>query len=355
MTTKNKVVLGLSGGVDSTAAALLLQEKGYLVTGLFFDVLGNQETETEIAKNTANQLGIDFIYKDVSEEFEDKIIQYFCEAYANGSTPNPCVRCNPMVKFKVLMATADAIGAHHIATGHYAKVIYDEPEKKYYIEKGNCSPKDQSYMLYRLNQDMLSRLLLPLGSMASKDHVRELVKGKGISNAHAKDSQEICFVKGEDYVDFISKKGYGNVHGTFVNKVGNVIGQHKGLIHYTIGQRKGLGKTFGKPTFVIGINPADNTVMLGDNTDLFKTVIYGMDPFFTASSENNRIMPPAYGGIKLQAKIRYAAPPADAVLQQGKGGILRVEFQKPQRAAAAGQSVVFYQENRLLGGAVIQA
>lgn len=352
MTKNNKVVLGLSGGVDSTAATLLLKEKGYIVTGLFFDVLGDQKSEIEKAKKAAEQMGIDFIYKDVSKEFNDIIIEYFCKSYIKGATPNPCIRCNPLIKFKILSDTADHIGAQYISTGHYANVVYDNQVNKHFIHRSKYLPKDQSYMLYRLKQDVLSRLLLPLGNMASKDMVRDLVGNEGISSAHAKDSQEICFVKDNDYVNIIRKSGYDSVPGDFLDTEGNIIGQHKGLIHYTIGQRKGLGMTFGKPRFVTYIDPANNTVTLGDNDDLFHTEVFSKDAIFTL--DGSGIVPSIYCDIPIQAKLRYAASPAEAILLQEEDGV-RVQFTKPQRAPTPGQSIVFYQDSRVIGGAIIQS
>lgn len=357
MTTNKKVLLGLSGGVDSTAAALLLQEKGYEVSGLFFDVSGEKGAEAEAAERAAALLGIGFIYLDVSREFNEKIIRYFCESYRKGITPNPCVFCNPTVKFRVLAETADRLDIPYVATGHYARICFDPEDRRYYIHKACNIKKDQSYMLYRLGQNILRRLLLPIGEAASKSELREYVKQKGVSNSEKKDSQEICFIKGLEYPEFLKNRGCETEKGKFLDLEGREIGEHKGIMQYTIGQRKNLGQTFGKPKYVIRIDPAANSVVLGDESDLYKAVLYAENASFPVFPEGCGSLPEAYKNRRLQVKIRYAAPPAAAVLSEEEqgDGVLRVAFEAPQRAPAPGQSVVFYDEDRLLGGAVIRA
>lgn len=352
-TTKNKVIIGLSGGVDSTAATLILQEKGYEVVGVFLDTLGQNEEQAKEAKEVAKQLGIEFWYQDVSTDFENTIIKNFCEDYMGGRTPNPCIYCNPLVKFRALAEIADQIGAAYLATGHYANVEYEIENDTYYIAKGNSSKKDQSYMLYRLQQDVLRRLLFPLGQFENKEQVRQLVKKHGIRNAETKDSQEICFIKEGTYVEFLKRRGYPSKEGSFVNTEGQLMGTHKGLLHYTVGQRKGLGSTFGKPVFVKEIRPKENQVVLSDHPALFESVVYAKDPFFASSTEDERCLPFLYHNSVIEAKIRYAAPPSEARLVQEEDLSLRVTFTTPQRAPAPGQSVVFYQGNRVIGGAII--
>ncbi len=349
-----RVLLGLSGGVDSTAAALLLQQAGYEVTGLFFDVLGNQKALAERAEAAAAQLGISFLYRNVSEEFADRIIDDFCDSYLRGETPNPCVRCNPLLKFKTLEEEADRIGARWIATGHYARIEKEEKDGIFYVHMGDNRRKDQSYMLYRLPQRILSRLLLPLGSSPDKEQVRELLRGQGLSNAEDKDSQEICFISRGNYIDYIKSRGRNSQPGAFVDQEGKVLGQHQGIIHYTIGQRKGLGMTFGKPMFVTALDPLKNTVTLGSNEDLFhKIVMVNNCRFAVDTTEDAAGLPEAYRGIQVEAKIRYAAQPAAARLQAEGDGLVRVEFRQAQRAPTPGQSVVFYQGERCLGGGMI--
>ena len=348
---RKKVILGLSGGVDSTAAALLLQEQGYHVTGLYFNVLGsycrnheeNIKAGREKAERTARQLGINLIYADVSREFDEMVVLPFCREYMSGRTPNPCVLCNPAVKFKTLIDAANEAGAYHIATGHYAGTYYDAKADTWFIRKSANSAKDQSYMLYRLNQEQISRLILPLEQFADKEDVRALARAAGADNADRVDSQEICFVDNSDtYLDFLRRRGFVSPEGDFVDTEGNVLGRHKGISWFTIGQRKGLGIALGKPAFVTEIDEARNRVVLGDNRDLFrKTVI---------STEN--VLCKQSGSVK--AKIRYGATPADAELEFKEDGTITAVFAEPQRAATPGQSIVFYENNLVIGGGIIK-
>ena len=200
---KNKVLLGLSGGVDSTSAALLLKEKGFEVYGYYFDVMGNNETGKKEAQEVADQLGIELITEDVSSEFEEKIIGNFIDEYLSGRTPNPCVVCNPLIKFKKLIECADRLGIYFIATGHYCRIVADGKTGNFYVRKAANAKKDQSYMLYRLGQDVLKRLIFPLGEFLDKDEIRSLARENNLQNADKKDSQEICFIPNNDYGNFI--------------------------------------------------------------------------------------------------------------------------------------------------------
>lgn len=365
MTTlkKNKVVLGLSGGVDSTVAALLLQKKGYEVIGLYFDIhpqcdgckdAADGSSGRERAEKVASQLGIDFVYKNVAEAFDDIVIGNFCSEYACGRTPNPCIVCNPSVKFKTLIDVADEAGAYHIATGHYADTYHNEETGLWYIKKAANEKKDQSYMLYRLGQEVISRLILPLNEIDDKEKVRELAREKALINADAKDSQEICFIDSDDnYKDFLRRRGITASKGDFVDPEGNMLGEHKGILDYTIGQRKGLGIALGKPAFVTFIDGEKNQVVLGDNADLFKTevissgnVIFGGD----ACTLGKDVLA---GMDDVTAKIRYAASPAEAKLCLLEDGRIRTIFNDAQRAPTPGQSIVFYNGDLVIGGGFI--
>ena len=341
----NRVLLGLSGGVDSTAAALLLKEKGYDVTGYFFDVTGNNKGREE-AEEVAEQLGIAIICEDVSKDFRDVVIENFCNEYLCGRTPNPCIICNPNIKFKKLIETADKIGAYHIATGHYCRIKYDETADKYFVRQGTSLKKDQSYMLYRLDQATLSRLIFPLGEAESKDDIRTLARDNNLSNAEKKDSQEICFIE-EDYAGYIESMGFSSPEGDFTDKSGKVLGRHKGLLHYTIGQRKGLGIALGRPAFVTGIDSESNRVILGDDEELFSRTVACDGCFFTACP------PEAYEGKKIHAKVRYSAKPALASFKVYDKKIITT-FDEPQRAATPGQSIVFYLDDMVIGGGFIR-
>jgi len=352
MEKNNKVVLGLSGGVDSTAAALLLKEKDYEVTGLFFDVLGNQKKEKERAEQAARELEIAFVYRDIKEAFSENVISYFCKSYQKGETPNPCILCNPTIKFKLMQEEADRLGAFYLATGHSAKTEFDQNTEYHFIKRAENEKKDQSYMLYRLPQSIIRRLLFPLGSIESKELTRDFVRKHRIHNADLKDSQEICFIKEGSYIDYLNQNGYAGKPGDFVDKEGTILGKHSGIINYTIGQRKGLGVTFGKPMFVIGMNEAENQVVLGENEDLFQKTIYARNCRFSIQDEESE-MPEEYNGISVLAKIRYASKPAKARIYKTENGMVRVEFEETQRAATPGQSIVFYIESRLIGGGFI--
>lgn len=340
---KNKVVLGLSGGVDSTAAALLLQEKGYEVTALYFDI---GKGRYEAAETVAGQLGIDFIYSDVSELFDENVIGNFCREYMAGRTPNPCIICNPTVKFKTLLDAADRIGAYHIATGHYADTYHDRENDRWYIKRAANEKKDQSYMLYRLGREAISRLILPLNSIDDKEKVREMAREKAIVSADAKDSQEICFIDSDDnYKDFLERRGITASKGNFVDSEGNILGEHRGILNYTIGQRKGLGVALGKPAFVTEIDGKSNRVVLGCNEDLFSREVFSSENVLSCE-----ISEP----LEVTAKIRYAAKPAEARLQPLKDGRIKTVFKEPQRAATPGQSIVFYKDDLVIGGGFIE-
>ena len=371
-----KVVLGLSGGVDSTTAALLLQEKGYEVIGLYFDAMGKgrEDAGAVRAEMAAKQLGIKFLYRDVSDIFREKVIGNFCSEYVCGRTPNPCIVCNPDVKFKTLLTAADEEGADWIATGHYAGTYQDPESEEWFIRRAKSEAKDQSYMLYRLGEDVISRLILPLNDAEDKEAVREIARKKALKNAEDKDSQEICFIEdGDDYKAFLRRNGCDLPNGDFVDTDGNILGEHQGILHYTIGQRKGLGIALGKPAFVTGIDSEKNQVVLGDNQDLFKTevvsdgnILLGID--FSQLAQQAREARQADGesgearslGIigfddmsGITAKIRYAAKPAAASLKLLLDGKILATFEEPQRAPTPGQSIVFYRNDLVLGGGFI--
>ena len=342
-----KVLLGLSGGVDSTAAALLLKNQGYAVSGLFFDINENKSENAYLAEKTANELGIEYIYKNLYNEFSNIVIKNFCVEYSLGRTPNPCALCNPMVKFKTLIEEANNIGAYHIATGHYAGIHLDSNNGIYYLKRAKNLKKDQSYMLYRLNQDVLSRIIFPLNEVEDKETTRNIVRDKKINNSERKDSQEICFVKPDDsYIDFLNERGYKGKPGKFIDTEGNYLGEHKGIENYTVGQRKGLGTTFGKPMYVIMVNHNNNTVTLGTNDDLYKKSIFSMDNVFPFYSE-------IVDGLQIEGKIRYSSKLSEAQIFVKDNGIIETVFMEKQRAATPGQSIVFYKNDLVIGGGII--
>ena len=348
-----KIVLGLSGGVDSTAAALLLKEQGFEVIGLYFDVSCGNEDGIAKAKKAAEQIGIKLIIKNVNQIFNDTVVDNFINEYTNGRTPNPCTLCNPKVKFKVLIQAADEEEASFIATGHYAIIGYSDEQECYVVKTADNISKDQSYMLYRLPSEWIQRLILPLSHIDDKEKTRQLARDNDMFNAEAKDSQEICFLENDmSYVDFLESKNVTVKPGKFIDKEGNVLGENQGIIHYTIGQRKGLGIALGKPAFVTEIR-ADNTVVLGDNDDLFAHNVFCDNVFFTATG--NTHIPEFLKDVKLKGKIRYKATPSPCVVKGLEDGKICVTFDEAQRAATPGQSLVLYYQDQVIGGGIIHS
>ena len=333
-----KVVLGLSGGVDSALCARILLEKGYQVTGVYLDT-GSDGVEE--ARKAALELGIPFLPVDVKEQLEEKVIIPFMEGYRRGITPIPCIFCNPAVKFHVLWQKAQELGASYVATGHYAVTRR--------LENGitglymSSSPNDQSYMLYRLPPALLDHILFPLGELSSKEDTRALARKAGLSSAEKPDSMEICFIPEGDHAAFMEQRGLGLPPGDFVDEEGHVLGKHKGIHHYTLGQRRGLGIGFGQRMFVCGIDPEQNTVTLTSGEGLFRSTL-------TAGEVNLIEVEALTGPVRVTAKIRYAAKPAEALLTPLADGRVQVVFDEPQRAITPGQALVLYDGDTVVGG-----
>ena len=351
-----RVLIGMSGGIDSTAACLMLQEQGYEVVGVtmrVFDLasgLDHEGTPRFIAeaREVATRLGIEHHVADEREGFRDKIIQYFIDEYMQARTPNPCVMCNPLFKFRVLTEWADRLDCAYIATGHYVQTVRENGH--HYIVTGDDPQKDQSYFLWGLGQEVLARCLFPLGGWKKPD-VRQYLMAKGFAlKAKEGESMEVCFIEG-DYRDFLHEycPQIDEMVGTgkFVDSAGRPLGMHQGYPYYTIGQRKGLGIALGRPMYVCDKNAATGDVMLCDDADLYATTL-------TAKSVNfipfDRLLSP----IRVEAKIRYAHKPAPATVTPTGEDTVRVEFDQPQRAIARGQSVVFYDGDVLVGGGIIE-
>lgn len=339
----NRVMVGLSGGVDSSVAALLLKEQGFEVTGAYLITMpgGTCDRQKEEAREAAEAIGVGFDAVDVSADFEREVIDPFVRGYMNGITPNPCAVCNPKLKFGAILDYALNRGFDYIATGHYAGV--EKKGNRWLLKKAE-SEKDQSYFLYALSQVQLSKILFPLGGL-SKEAVREKAKNYGLPAAGKPDSQEICFIPGNDYVRFvIERAGRLPAGGDFLDKQGNVLGRHRGIIHYTIGQRKGLG-AFGSPKFVTGIRPADNAVILGDEEELFSKEL-------TARDMNWIAVEGLTGAIRAQVKTRSRSAAAPATVEPNSGGV-HVVFDSPVRSVTPGQAAVLYDGGTVLGGGTI--
>ena len=358
MLDKEKTVLvGMSGGIDSSASCIMLQEKGFEVVGVtmrtwdipsHFSIPGQEQPDEIVeAQALAARLGIEHHVADVRKEFRQVIVQYFIDEYMRGRTPNPCVMCNPLFKERILCEWADRTGCAHIATGHYCRL--EERNGLRYIVTGDDPTKDQSYFLWKLPQDILRRMMFPLGGM-TKMQVREYLASKGFeAKARGGESMEICFID-KDYRDFL-KEHCPDIDerigpGWFVDEKGLKLGQHKGFAYYTIGQRKGLEIALGKPAYVLKINPAKNTVMLGDAEQL-KTE-YMLVEDVNAADIGELLSCPT-----LSVRIRYRSRPIPCQVIQLENGQLLVKFAEKASAIAPGQSAVFYDNNRVLGGGFI--
>ncbi len=339
MEKRTKVLVGFSGGVDSTAAVILLKRAGYDVVGLSFNVLNDSFPQATF--ETAEKLGIKLITKCVSKDFSEKVIKPFKECYEQGLTPNPCIFCNPNVKFKTLIDTADEEGCEYIATGHYAGV--KQISGNFYIEKAINEKKDQSYMLYRLPQSVLKRLILPLRGVIDKADVRALLQSEGMPNAQEKDSQDICFIPDGNYFEYLLSAGAKNSLGSFLDTNGNVISEHKGILNYTIGQRKGLGLALGKPAYVVDIK--GNDVIIGSEEDLYQDTVFVSGLFWTNNAPAN--------GEKCYCKLRYSAREALCSVQHINDQLICLKFEQAQRGPTPGQSAVLYYNKLVIGGGYI--
>ncbi|MBQ8227655.1 MAG: tRNA 2-thiouridine(34) synthase MnmA [Clostridia bacterium] len=346
-----KVLIAMSGGVDSSVAAEIIKSQGYETSGAIMSLYGDKGSgkpeDIADAKRVADSLGMPFYVFNFSEDFKKYVITDFVEAYKNALTPNPCVVCNKYIKFGVFLDKAVELGFDYVATGHYAKVEYNEDTNRYTVKKADDESKDQSYMLYSLTQQQLSKVLLPLGGY-SKNSARDIARKVGFDNADKHDSQDICFIPDGEYAAFIERWcGKKFEKGEFVNKAGEFIAEHKGLINYTIGQRKGLGIAAPAPYYVLKKDAETNKVILGSNDDLFLDTLEATDVNFISIESLTEPM-------KVKAKVRYKQKETDATIYPIENGDVKVVFDVPQRAITPGQSVVFYDGDVVLGGGIIK-
>jgi tRNA-specific 2-thiouridylase len=346
MLDKNTVVVAMSGGVDSTAVAMILKKQGYRVKGLHMRVAEDvgEEGHRDFQR-VVGALGIEGHVVDLTKPFKTHVTDYFVKAYQEGLTPNPCVACNEHIKFGALLEEAYRLGAYYLATGHYVRLR--RRGEAIEVTRPRFREKDQTYMFYNLDQERLRHLLMPLGEVDSKQALRDMVKTLGLTLHKKKDSQEICFIEDKDYGRYLIDHGVKEGRGNFVTEEGEVLGPHRGIVHYTIGQRKGLGISFGRPLYVVEIRPESLEVVLGPDEALYRTGLYLTRVNFIDGGEEFK------RPRRVMGKIRYThrGAPCEAVLEKDR---LKVVFDTPQRAVTPGQSMVFYEEDRLLGGGVIE-
>lgn len=385
-----KVLLGMSGGVDSSVSAILLKQQGYEVIGATMrlweapiakennnlknevNILQNEAPEKvsdaiEDAKKVCEKLEIEHHVIDLRDEFKEKVINNFICTYMCAKTPNPCVECNKFMKFKAFYEFAQKLGCEYIATGHYAKIEYSEKYNQYVLKKANAQGKDQSYFLYGIDKKILPHILFPLADFEDKEDIRKIAEENGLEVARKKDSQEVCFIPDNDYIGFIKNnkeivqsklkntkrlKANSPENNNSFDKVGNIVlqngeilGKHNGLINYTVGQRKGLGISYKEPLYVLKLNKEKNEVIVGIEKDLYSLELEANELNFLLDIDLSK-------EIEIEAKVRYRSLPAKAILKV-ENGTAKVKFLNPQRAITPGQSVVFYLNNVVLGGGKI--
>lgn len=377
-----KVLLAMSGGVDSSACAILLKNQGYDVTGVTLNMIKENDVAISDAKKVCEKLGINHVVIEAGELFKNKVIDNFVDTYKNIETPNPCIQCNIFLKFGILYDYMISNCYDYIATGHYAKVVFNEALQQNVIVKSKSEKKDQTYVLYGIEKEKLNHIIFPLADFESKDEIREVLKQENLEIISAKkDSQEICFVKDNDFGKFLEEAaGLKGKRGKVVDKSGNVLGEHKGLIYYTIGQRRGLGIASTQPLFIVELDKEKNQIVLGEEKDLYKTELIAKNFNFQVDFDKVLKMD------NVTAKVRYASKPAKVKIEKvdvSKGTVLfdtvgkgdgsdfhflpnggvpdeqnssdryRIVFDEPQKAITRGQSVVLYNGDILLGGGII--
>ena len=381
-----KVLIGMSGGVDSSVSALLLQEQGYEVIGATMrlweeneqsdsrEIIANsncketiengenkQNNAVEDAKKVCEKLGIKHYVIDLREEFQRRVVDNFICTYLCAKTPNPCVECNKFLKFDAFYKFAQELGCEYIATGHYAKNFYSNEFNQYVLAKADAIEKDQSYFLYGINKDILPYIIFPLSEFKDKAEIRKIAEENGLEVAQKKDSQEICFIQNNDYISFLKKYNDNvNNEGNIVLSNGEILGKHTGLINYTVGQRRGLGVSYKEPLYVIKLDKAKNEVIVGTEKELYTDELMANELNFlvdisylrSKTKIQNNLQNNEQQEIEIEAKIRYRSKPAKATLKI-EDNIAKVKFSEPQRAITPGQSVVFYLNNIVLGGGKI--
>lgn len=343
-----RVLLGMSGGVDSSVSALLLQKQGYEVVGITMLLCSGEESQAiQDARNICKKLNIEHYVYDLQNEFKENVIKDFIKKYEECLTPNPCIKCNRYMKFGYMYQKAKELNCNYIATGHYAKKEFSEEYNKYVIKKSNAGKKDQTYVLYNIPSEMVEHVLFPLSDFESKDEIRKIATDNGLVTANKPDSQEICFIPDNDYVNFLERHNIqGMKHGKIINREGVILGKHQGLHRYTIGQRRGMGISSSTPLYVIELNKERNQLIVGKEEELYTDTVKVIDT-------NCILFDNFENGMKVDAKIRYSAPAKEATIFVNEDNSLTVKFDEKVRAVTPGQAIVFYINDILVGGGQI--